>query len=164
MALTPERWTTKSRQAVQAAESLARARAHQEVSQEHLLLAMLEQAEGTVEQVLLEAGVRPDAVAHALKAELDKRPQVGGDVRQQVSPSFMRALEKAEARMASLKDEFLSVEHLLLGILDEGSSPAARVLADAGLTPDKAARALAKVRGSQRVTRLTPVLQDPSYP
>ncbi|MFH1726492.1 MAG: ATP-dependent chaperone ClpB [Elusimicrobiota bacterium] len=156
MALTPERWTTKSRQAVQAAESLARTRSHQEVSEEHLLLALLEQAEGPVEQVLLEAGLRPDAIEKELKAELDTRPQVSGDIRQQVSPSFMRTLEKAEARMGSLKDEYLSAEHLLLGILDEGSSPAARVLADAGLSPDKAAAALAKVRGSQRVTSADP--------
>ena len=156
MTVRPERWTTKAQEAVQTAELLASEAGHAEVAEEHLLLALLRQSDGAVEQVLSSAGLNPRELARGLEAELDKRPRLSGDVRRSLQPSFLRALDKAEARMKALRDEYLSVEHLLLGILDEGSSPAARLLAKAGLTPNRALEALSKVRGSQQVNSHDP--------
>ncbi|MFA5137857.1 MAG: ATP-dependent chaperone ClpB [Elusimicrobiota bacterium] len=151
MTVPPDRWTVKSQEAMQTAEQLASEYGHAEIAQEHLLLALLRQTGGTIEQALSLSGLKPQETARRIEAELDKRPRLSGDVRRTLGPSFLRALEKAEARMKALRDEYLSVEHLLLGILDEGTSPAARVLSAAGLTPDRALEALSKVRGTQQV-------------
>ncbi|PJA13556.1 MAG: ATP-dependent chaperone ClpB [Elusimicrobia bacterium CG_4_10_14_0_2_um_filter_63_34] len=156
MALNPERWTTRSQEALQSAETHARTRGNPTVTESHLLLALLEQHGGTVEAMLQRAGAAPGTLATALEKSLDALPEVKGGVRQELSRSFMGALDKAEARRNELKDEYLSVEHLLLGILDAGDSDAARLLADAGITPSKALAALTAIRGAQKVDSRDP--------
>ncbi|MEK7857704.1 MAG: ATP-dependent chaperone ClpB [Elusimicrobiota bacterium] len=151
-----DQWTTRSQQALQDAQRLAENRGHQELSDEHLLEALLSQIEGVVPEVLRKAGLDPRAAAQAVEKELAKRPRVSGETAQPyASRDLTRALSAAEQRMKAMKDEFVSVEHLLLGLLDAGAS-AARLLAGLGLTPDKALAALASVRGSQRVTSPDP--------
>ena len=151
-----DQWTTRSQQALQDAQRLAENRGHQELSDEHLLESLLSQIEGVVPEVLRKAGLDPRAAAQAVEKELAKRPRVSGETAQPyASRDLTRALSAAEERMKAMKDEFVSVEHLLLGLLDAGAS-AARLLAGLGLTPDKALAALVSVRGSQRVTSPDP--------
>ncbi|MBI3551834.1 MAG: ATP-dependent chaperone ClpB [Elusimicrobia bacterium] len=149
-----DRWTTKSQECLQAAQRLAEDRGHQELGEEHLLKALLEADGGVVPEVVRQAGADPAALLKGLDRELSRRPQVSGG---QLYPSagLSKALRRAEDRMKAMKDEYLSVEHLLLGLLDNAGA-GAKVFAEAGLTPDKILAALAKVRGAQRVTSSEP--------
>jgi ATP-dependent Clp protease ATP-binding subunit ClpB len=149
-----DKWTTKSQEAIQRCQRLAEERGHQELSEEHLLLALLTQPDGVVPEVIRKAGQDPEALAAAVEKVLVKRPQVSGG---QLYPSagLTKALRLAEDRMKALKDEFVSVEHLLLGLTDAGGA-AARLLRENKIDGDKVLEALKSVRGAQRVTSADP--------
>ncbi|MDD5627421.1 MAG: ATP-dependent chaperone ClpB [Elusimicrobia bacterium] len=149
-----DRWTTKSQEALQEAQRLAQERSHQELSEEHLLLALLKPEDGVVPEVLRQAGVDPAAVARAASKRLERRPKVSGG-QPYASPGLSRTLAAAEGRRQAMKDDYLSVEHLLLGMLD-ADEQGAKLLKEAGLDAEKALSALAKVRGSQRVASQDP--------
>ena len=153
--------TQKSQEAMAAAQSLATRRGHQEVDGEHLLLALLEQPEGLVPRLFQRMDVAVEPVTDALDAELAKRPEVRGGGAESgkiyVTSRLQKLLVGAEAEAKRLKDEYVSVEHLLLAFLDEGkSTPSGRVLSDFGVTKDRLLSALTAVRGKQRVTSATP--------
>ena len=152
--MNPDLWTLKTQQAFADAQALARERGHQELGEEHLLAALIAQDGGVAGEILKKAGVDPLAARAELDRALAKKPQVAGG-RSYASPVIERAFGKAEQRMKAMKDEFVSVEHVLLGLMDDGG-PAAKILARLGLTPDKALAALTSVRGSQRVTSQNP--------
>jgi len=152
--MNPDRWTLKTQQAFSDAQALAQRRGHQELGEEHLLAALLSQEGGIAGELLKKAGADPKAVAAEVERALAKKPQVSGG-RQHASPDLEKAIAKAEDRMTAMKDEFVSVEHVLLGLLDNGGG-AAKILARVGLTPDKILAALTQVRGSQRVTSQEP--------
>ena len=149
-----DKWTTKSQEAIQRSQRLAEERGHQELSEEHLLLALLTQPDGVVPEALRKAGQDPDALAGDVESALSKRPQVSGG---QLYPSqgLTKALRLAEDRMKAMKDEFVSVEHLLLGLIDANGS-AARVLREHKIDADHFLHALKAVRGAQRVTTQDP--------
>jgi ATP-dependent Clp protease ATP-binding subunit ClpB len=152
--MNPDRWTLKTQQAFADAQALAQQRGHQELSEEHLLAALLAQDGGVVPEILKKAGVDPKSAAAEADRALAKKPQVSGG-KMHASPALDKALAKAEDRMKAMKDEFVSVEHVLLGLLDNGES-AAKIFSRLGLTPDKALAALTPVRGGQRVTSQDP--------
>jgi ATP-dependent Clp protease ATP-binding subunit ClpB len=152
--MNPDRWTLKTQQAFSDARALAQRRGHQELTEEHLLAALLAQDGGVVSEVLKKAGVDPKAAAAEAERALAKKPQVSGG-QMHAAPDLDRALAKAEDRMTAMKDEFVSVEHVLLGLMDNGEG-AAKILSRLGLTPDKVLAALTQVRGSQRVTSQDP--------
>jgi len=147
-----ERFTQRSREAVDRAQRLAREHAHQELRPEHLLAALAAEEGGTVQAVLQKLGVRPaDLAAHAAEA-LRALPRVQGG-----SPWLGEALrsvfERAEAEAERLQDDFVSVEHLLFALADAAHPGGAqRALARAGVTQEALLRALTDVRGGQRVT------------
>jgi ATP-dependent Clp protease ATP-binding subunit ClpB len=152
--MDPERWTLKTQQAFADAQALARRRGHPELGEEHLLAALLGQEDGVAGRLLSAAGLDPKKAAAELGALLDKKPRVQGG-REGASPGLLQALEKAQQRMAAMKDEFVSVEHVLLGLLEQ-DGPAAKLLKAHGLTEYKALEALKSVRGAQRVTSQDP--------
>jgi ATP-dependent Clp protease ATP-binding subunit ClpB len=152
--MNPDRWTLKTQQAFADAQALAQRRGHQELTEEHVLAALLSQDGGVVGEVLKKAGADLKAVSAELERVLAKKPQVSGG-KLYASPALDKALVKAEDRMTAMKDEFVSVEHLLLGIMDNGDA-GAKLLSKSGLTPDKVLAALTQVRGSQRVTSQDP--------
>ncbi|MBI3565156.1 MAG: AAA family ATPase, partial [Elusimicrobia bacterium] len=152
--MNPDRWTLKTQQAFADAQALAQRRGHQELGEEHLLAALLAQDGGVAAEVLKKAGADPKAVSAELDRALGKKPQVSGG-KLYASPDLDKAMIKAEDRMKAMKDEFVSVEHVLLGILDNGEA-GAKLLSRFGLTPDKTLAALTQVRGSQRVTSQDP--------
>jgi ATP-dependent Clp protease ATP-binding subunit ClpB len=159
--MDPNRLTQKSTEALHDAQSKALRFGHTEVDGEHLLLALLDQAEGIAPRLLSQAGADPDRLKAALEAELLRRPRVSGPGvapgQISVTQRLSRVLDAAEREAARLKDEYVSVEHLLIALLDEGQATAAgRLLSQEGLTRDTFLEALTKIRGNQRVTSAIP--------
>jgi ATP-dependent Clp protease ATP-binding subunit ClpB len=155
------RLTQKSQEALHDAQTKALRFGHTEVDGEHLLLALLDQTEGLVAPLLARAGADPDRLREDLEAELNRRPKVTGPGASPgqvfVTQRLSRLLETAEREAHRLKDEYVSVEHLVIALLDEGSSSAAgRLMQQQGLTRDGFLRALTEVRGNQRVTSASP--------
>ncbi|BBZ06385.1 chaperone protein ClpB [Mycolicibacterium doricum] len=153
--------TQKSQEALQDAQSIATRLRHTEVDGEHLLLALIEQPDGLVPRLLSQAGADVDALRADLHTELDRRPKVSGPGaapgQVMVTARLAGLLDAASREAQRLKDSYVSVEHLVMALADEGSSSAAgRVLARHGVTKDSFLAALTKVRGNQRVTSATP--------
>jgi ATP-dependent Clp protease ATP-binding subunit ClpB len=151
-----DKLTVKAQEALQAAQSLADQHGHQSIEPEHLLHALIAQHEGVVGPVLAKLGARPEAIQRALEAELARSPRIRGGSGQYMSDRLRTALDRAQAEAERLKDDYVSTEHLLLGIAQERDGGAGRALAAAGVTPDAIYRALVEVRGSQRVTDPNP--------
>ncbi len=151
-----DKFTVKAQEAVQAAQSLADQGNHQAIVPEHLLLALLQQQEGVVGPLLAKLGARPEVIAREIQSELDKLPRVQGGGRQYASERLEAALNRAWEEAQRLKDEYCSTEHLLIGIAQDKSGAAGRILAKAGVTPETIYKALVEVRGSQRVTDANP--------
>jgi ATP-dependent Clp protease ATP-binding subunit ClpB len=151
-----DKFTVKAQEAVQAAQSLAVEGSHQAIEPEHLLLALLQQQEGVVGPLLGKLGARPEPLVRELKTALGKLPTVKGGGRQYVSDRLEAALNRAWDEAQRLKDEYCSTEHLLIGIAQDKSGEAGRILAKAGVTPEAIYKALVDVRGSQRITDANP--------
>lgn len=158
--MDPNKLTEMSRNAVTEAQNQARRRNHNEVDTLHLLVALLAQENGIVQGILKRMEVPPNAVQLALDRELDRLPVVSGSVdtsRIYVTQSFNEVLTKAEVEAEALKDEYVSVEHLFLGLIEVAKPGALKKLIDSfGLNRRKVLDALQKVRGNQRVTSLNP--------
>ena len=155
------RLTEKSQQALSEAQSLAVRLGHTEVDGEHLLAALLAQPEGLVPRLVSQAGGDPGRLRDELESELARRPKVTGpgltpgEVR--ITQRLAQLLEGAEREARQLKDEYISVEHLMIAFLGERDDTAAkRLLTGQGITRDAFLAALTAVRGNQRVTSATP--------
>jgi ATP-dependent Clp protease ATP-binding subunit ClpB len=153
------KFTEKAQEAVRAAQTLATRYGNQQVEVEHLLYALLEQQGGLVPSVLTRAGVNVEPLKQAVENEINRMPKVtgpSGPVDQvYITARLNKALVAAEDEAKKLKDDYVSVEHLLLAIVDEGG-PAARILKTAGATRDRIDKSLLQVRGHQRVTSQNP--------
>ena len=146
-------YTEKAQEAIRAAQQLAASSSHPLLEPEHLLVALLEQRDGIVPEVVRKMGADPVEIGRAARELIEKIPQAYGGAQPGLSPRLKAVTDIAEAEAARLKDDFVSTEHLLVGIASEtGRSPAARLLTERGLTPDKIFAALTSIRGSQRVT------------
>jgi len=155
------RLTAKSQEAIHDAENQAISRGHQEVDVEHLFWALLTQSEGLIPGLFSRAGVDPGQVIRELEDSLAKRPRVSGGASEAgkvyVTQRLNQLLSRAEKEAIQLKDDYISVEHLVLAMFDEGSAgAAARIMKQVGLSRDKFLTALTSVRGNQRVTSPTP--------
>jgi len=155
------RLTEKSQEALRQAQTLASRRNHQGVDVEHLLAALLEPADGVVTALLTQTGVSVAAVKKSLDQELDRIPRVtgagaaAGPEQLYVTQRLSRLFTRAEDEAGKLKDDYISVEHLLLAILDEGGKASLALRAN-GVGRDTLLGALQKVRGHQRVTSQNP--------
>ena len=159
--MDPNRLTQKSQEALHDAQTKALRFGHTEVDGEHLLLALLDQPEGVVPRLVAQAGADPFRLRADVEAELSRRPRVTGPGAAPgqvfVTQRLSRLLDAAEAEARRLKDEYVSVEHLVLALLDEGSATAAgRRLKEHGVTREAFLSALTAIRGNQRVTSATP--------
>ncbi|MFZ4398298.1 MAG: Clp protease N-terminal domain-containing protein, partial [Kiritimatiellia bacterium] len=156
--------TQKAQEAVQAAQSEAVKRGHQEVDGEHLLYALLAQEDGLTSRLMTRMGVSAPTLQARLEEGLSRRPSVQGGATEAgkiyVTQRLNRLLVKAAEEAERLKDEYVSVEHLLLAFLDEGrGTEAGKALAGLGVTRDVFLAALTAVRGNQRVTSDNPEAQ-----
>ncbi len=157
MAFDINRFTQKSQEAAQAAQSLAERNGNSQVEPEHLLLALLEQPEGVVPQVLSKMNVATGALIQQTRTEIGKFPRVSGATAPPgISARLRTVLVRAHDELATFGDEYVSTEHLLLSTLAHAGGAAGRVLKDAGITRDNLLAALREVRGTQRVTSQTP--------
>jgi ATP-dependent Clp protease ATP-binding subunit ClpB len=151
------RFTEKAQEAVLQAQSLAGEYSHGQIEGEHLLLALLGQSDGVVPQIVQGLGLQPQALIHQLQGELARRPKVyGGMAQVSLSRELQLTLGRAEKIAKEMRDDFVSTEHLLLALVEDGAGNAARMLQAHGLTKDAILRALTGIRGSQRVTSQTP--------
>ena len=154
--MRPDKFTQKMQEALQAAQDVASQFSQQEISNEHFLLALLDQTDGVTRPLLEKMGVAIAGLQGRLRQELERRPKIqGGNVDQRIGNELRATIDAAEKEMAKLKDEFLSAEHYLLALAD-GKSSAAKLLKELGVTRDKLMQALQQVRGSQRVTDQNP--------
>jgi ATP-dependent Clp protease ATP-binding subunit ClpB len=159
--MDPARLTQKSQEALHDAQTRAMRMGHQQVDGEHLLLALLDQPDGIVPRLLSTAGADPDKLRLELEAELGRRPRVTGPGvapgQVSVTQRLATLLDDADQEAGRLKDEYVSVEHLMLALLDESPDAAAgRLLRGQGVTKDAFLQALTKIRGNQRVTSAMP--------
>ena len=151
-----DKLTQRSMEALQISQELARGRNHNRLESAHLALALLDQDESLAATLLKKAGSDPARVREGLEAALDKLPRVTGDgASLYASDAFQRVLDGALKEAQALKDEYISVEHLLLALLKDGGA-VQRVMAEAGASRDGLLKAMQEVRGSQRVTSQTP--------
>ena len=153
------RFTEKAQEAVRSAQTLATRYSNQQIEVEHLMLALLEQQGGLVPSVLERAGVNVEPLKQAIEREVDRMPKVtgpSGPVDQvYITARLNKTFVAAEDEAKKLTDEYISVEHLLLAIIDE-NGPASRILKTAGATRDRIEKALKEVRGNQRITSQNP--------
>jgi len=159
-----EKLTQKTQEAIQSAQQTALRYSHPAVDVPHLLHALLTQENGLVPSILEKAGANAATVIAAVESALDRMPRVSGQSAESgkiyVSQEFQTLMVKAEDHAKRLKDEYVSVEHLLLAMLDgDKRSEAARILQKAGLDTASVLAALKEVRGSQRVTTDSPESQ-----
>ncbi|MGH2676125.1 MAG: Clp protease N-terminal domain-containing protein, partial [Actinomycetota bacterium] len=150
------RLTLRSRQALAEAQRLAIERNHPQVEPEHLLFSLLSDPEGVIYPLLHAIGLSPRSVREPLEERLERIPKAyGGTGEVGLALATRHILERAFTEAASLTDEYVSTEHLLLAML-EGATDLARLLSDAGVTRDNVLAALVEIRGRQRVTDENP--------
>ncbi|MDX9754733.1 MAG: ATP-dependent chaperone ClpB, partial [bacterium] len=155
------RFTQRSQEALAEAQSHAIRLNHQQVDIEHLLVALIDQSEGLIPRLLTKMDCPVQAIQEQLQQELLRRPRVTGPglSSQQIliTPRLSQILVAAEDEAKRLKDEYISVEHIMLAALSEKtSSPGLGILKQAGVTRDTFLKALTSVRGNQRITSATP--------
>ncbi|MGA2749730.1 MAG: ATP-dependent chaperone ClpB [Verrucomicrobiota bacterium] len=153
-----EKLTIKAREALQEAQETARRHSNQEVDTEHLLAALLGQSESLIPALLQKLGVPAAGLAAALDEEIERKVKVHGDPAAELysSPALKKTLDAAEAEAGKLRDDYISTEHLFLGLLDHGGSALKKIFQAQGLKRDAVLKALAEVRGNQRVTDPNP--------
>jgi ATP-dependent Clp protease ATP-binding subunit ClpB len=155
------KFTEKAQGALTEAQSIATRSQHQTVDVEHLALALLEQEGGLVPRLFEKAKVAPDLLKAKVEEELNRLPRVSGDAASAqglyVTQRLNKLLVKAQDEAKRLKDEYVSVEHLVLAMFDESSStPIGKILKSLNVRRDEFLKALTEVRGNQRVTSANP--------
>src|SRR5215470_1093741 len=151
------KYTEKAREAVTDALRLAQQANNPQLEPEHLLVALVNQREGIVPELLRKMGRDPGAIAQASRELLKNMPQAYGGAEPTLSPRLRLVTDDAENEAKRLKDEYISTEHLFYAIASEsGRSPAARLLNQQGITGDTIRENLKSIRGSQRVTTENP--------
>src|SRR6266404_2870515 len=153
-----DRLTLKSTEALQEAQRIAHGFSHQEVDAEHLMLAMIGQTGSLIPDLLEKIGLPISRLKPDLESELARRHKVQGISTADLflSADLKKVLDAAQSEAAKLKDDYISTEHLLLGLLDEGGSSLKTIFKTHGLKRDTVLRALADLRGNQRVTDPNP--------
>jgi len=153
-----DKFTLKTQEVIQTSQQLAERFNHQQIEPEHLVRAILEQTEGVIPSLLGKIGVDQRQLMESFDAALEKIPRVSGSGVGQayISPRSKAVLDKAFAEAEQMKDEFVSLEHILLAVTGEKEGEAARLLGVAGITRDTILKALVDIRGGQRITDQNP--------
>ncbi len=155
--MDPNRLTQKAREALLAAQQAAAGRNHQLVGPKHLLAALLDQEGGLAPRFVQQAGTDPAALRRDLERLIEQIPRVSGYEREvRIDSALARVLARAENEAKQLKDEYISVEHLLLALLEESEAELQELLRRAGLSRESLLQSFRQVRGSQRITSDNP--------
>jgi ATP-dependent Clp protease ATP-binding subunit ClpB len=153
--MQPDRFTLKAQEAIQNSQMIATEYNHQYIDCEHLLLALLRQKEGLAPRILAKMDVLPEMLIGKLEQHLSEQPQVTDITEIHITPRLNSTLNACEKAAKKLNDEYVSVEHLLIALI-ESDGACGRILAESGATKDKLLDALKEVRGSHRVTSPSP--------
>src|SRR6266568_2998086 len=151
-----ERFTDKAREAISEAAEIAKQHSNGQIEVEHLLDALLTQESGVVQQIIQKVGGNLAEAKRMVESDIERMPRVYGGNEPGLSSRLRKVLEDAWREMSNFKDEYLSVEHLLLAMFGTDDEAARRALRAAGLTRDNVLQALTSIRGSQRVTDQNP--------
>jgi len=152
-----DKFTIKAQEVIQEANSIADRLSHQAIEPEHLFLAMVEQSDGITIPVLRKLGIDPDQIRERLNAGLEKIPKVyGGTTQSYISQRLKSVLDLALNEAQRLRDEYVSVEHLLIALSEERGGASNKILNQMGATKDKIMSALVSIRGKQRITDQNP--------
>lgn len=158
--MNANKYTKKSMEAIQDAQSIALDHNHQQIEQLHLLAALLRQENGLIPQLLKRMGKTPESLAAAVEEKMRQIPAVTGSGREAnkyyIARSVDQLFNQAEDVAASMKDEFVSVEHLFLAMIDRADATVQQLFGTYRITREDALKALSEVRGSQRVTSDNP--------
>ena len=148
-----QKYTQKSTEALQSAQSIMTEYGNREMQEEHLLLALMRQEEGIAPELMKSLGVSEAVFNAQLEQSIGTYPKVsGGSGELYLSESLRKALEKAEKEASLMGDEYVSVEHLILGIIEEPSDKVKKLFSNLGIEKSKFLEALKNVRGNRRVT------------
>ncbi|MEA4902105.1 ATP-dependent chaperone ClpB [Desulfitobacterium sp.] len=157
MAFDTNRFTQKSQEAIINAQNIAEHNGNSEVEPEHLMLALLEQDDGVVPQVLMKLNLAVGSLVQKTRESINRFPRIsGGNVQLTISSRLRTVLVSAHDEMDDFNDEYVSTEHLLLALLSKAGGEVERIFKQAGLTREKLLQALREVRGTQRVTSQSP--------
>jgi ATP-dependent Clp protease ATP-binding subunit ClpB len=151
-----DKFTIKSQELIQNAQSLASSRNHQQIEPEHLLSAMLADAQGIAGSILHKLGTSPNGIAKEVERLIDTFPKVSGASEVFMSPSCKAVLDAAFNEASNMKDEYVSIDHILLAIIDENGGKASPLLQRHGITREAILKVLVEIRGSQRITDPNP--------
>ena len=151
-----DKFTIKSQDLIQNAQSLASSHNNQQLEPEHLLAAMLNEQEGIAGSMLRKLGVSPEAIAQEIAKAIDKFPKVSGAENAYISQRTKSVLDAAFAEASKMKDQYVSIEHILLAISDEKTGEAVKILSHYGIIRDSILKVLMDIRGSQRITDPNP--------
>ncbi|MDR2142564.1 MAG: ATP-dependent chaperone ClpB [Deltaproteobacteria bacterium] len=152
-----DKFTIKSQEAVADSQALAERRNHQEITPLHLATSLLQQPEGLIRPIVTKAGVPASLLISDLEAELNKLPIISGTgLASYTGPDLKKCLTLAINEAEKMRDDFVSTEHLLLGLLDHQQTQAAQILLSRGLSRDLIFKSLKELRGQQRVTDQNP--------
>ena len=158
--MNAQKYTQKSLEAIQAAQQLTIENQNQQIEQVHLLASLLRQENGLAPQLLRKMGVTVESLDAAVLQELGKLPRVTGSGREAdkyyVARAVDEALSRAEKIADEMKDDFVSVEHLLLALIETADSTLKRLFSTYNITKERCLQALQSIRGNQRVTSDSP--------
>src|SRR5258706_2246032 len=151
-----DRFTERAQEAAQRAAEIIQRYGHNQIDTEHILLALIEQPDGVIPQILGNLNVNAQALADRLDATLRASPKAnifgGGSGQIFIKPRVKRIIDLANEEANRLKDEYISTEHIFLAIMTERNTPAARILESSGLNRYRVYEAIHQMRGGQRVT------------
>ena len=151
-----DKFTIKSQNLIQEAQSLAREHGNQQIEPEHILAAMIAEKGGVAASVLGKLGASLEVIQHNVGAAIDRLPKVSGVGDVYLSNRAKQVLEGAFAEASKMKDDYVSIEHILLAVVEEGRGDAAGILHEQGVVRDALLKALMDIRGSQRITDPNP--------
>ena len=158
--MNAQKFTQKSLEAIQEAQNIALEHNSMQIEQEHLVCALLEQKDGLIPQLMKKMGTDPDALLHAVEQRVEGLPGVTGPGRESgkiyVSGDVDQNLAAAEREAGRMKDEYVSVEHIMMAVLEKPNTGMSRIFQQFGVTKDQFLSVLATVRGNTRVTSDTP--------
>src|SRR5512139_2527905 len=152
-----DKFTERAQDAAMRAYEILQRYQHTQADTEHLLLALLEQPDGLIPEILERMSVDPEMLTSRLDQVLSAQPKVGGMVNMAVgqvyiTPRLKRVLDNAQEEAKNMQDEYISTEHLFLSICSERGTPSARILQEAGVTKIRVIDTIEQVRGGQKVT------------
>jgi ATP-dependent Clp protease ATP-binding subunit ClpB len=153
-----DKFTIKVQEAIQASQSIAEGMGHQQIEPEHLLTALVNQPDNVLIPLLEKVGIHGNQFKNVLKEQLDRMPRVSGTGLGQtyISPRLKNVLDRSFQEASQLRDEYVSMEHILLALMDQKGDPLTQALIALGLNREVILRSLKEIRGSQRVTDPNP--------